>query len=93
MQAAAKIFDEVDVYVAPYSSADYPSPVSSLNLQMTTITGHPAVIVPNGFTRKGTPTGITFIGKLFGEAELLAAAKAYQDATAFHLKHPKLDAR
>lgn len=90
MQAAAKIFDEVDVYVAPYSSADYPAPVSSLNLQMTTLTGHPAVIVQNGFTRKGTPTGITFIGKLFAEAELLAMAKAYQDATDFHLKHPKL---
>jgi len=90
MQAAAKIFDEVDVYVAPYSSADYPSPVSSLNLQMTTITGHPAVIVQNGFTRQGTPTGITFIGKLFAEAELLAVAKAYQDATDFHLKRPKL---
>ena len=91
MKAAAKIFDEVDVYAAPYSSADYPPPVSGLNLQMTTITGHPAVIVPNGFTRKGTPTGITFIGKLFGEAELLAAAKAYQDATDFHLKHPRLE--
>jgi len=28
------------------------------------------------------------MGKLFGEAELLAVAKAYQDATGFHLKHP-----
>ena len=90
MKAAAKIFDDIDVYVAPYSSAEYPAPVSSLNLQMTTLTGHPAVIVPNGFTRVGTPTGITFVGKLFAEAELLAAAKLYQDATNFHLKHPKL---
>lgn len=90
MQAAAKIFDEVDVYVAPYSSTDYPAAVSSLNLQMTTITGHPAVIVQNGFTNRGTPTGITFVGKLFGEAELLSIAKVYQDATDFHFKHPKL---
>ena len=90
MQATAKIFDEVDIYVAPFSSADSTPPVSSLNLQLTNLTGHPAVIVQNGFTRKGTPTGITFIGKLFGEAELLAVAKAYQDATAFHLKHPTL---
>ena len=65
-------------------------PVSNLNLQMTNLTGHPAVIVQNGFTRKGTPTGITFIGNLFGEADLLSVAKAYQDATGFHLKHPKL---
>ena len=90
MQATARIFDEVDVYVAPYSSADSTPPVSNLNLQLTNTTGNPAVIVPNGFTRQGIPTGITFIGKLFGEAELLAVAKAYQDATDFHLKRPKL---
>ncbi len=87
MQATAKIFDEVDVYIAPFSSTDTPA-VASRNLQLTNLTGHPAVAVPNGFTRKGTPTGITFIGKLYGEAELLAVAKAYQDNTGFHLKHP-----
>ena len=31
------------------------------------------------------------MGKLFGEAETLAVAKAYQDATDFHLKHPVLE--
>ncbi len=90
MQATARIFDNVDVYLAPFSSADSTPPVSDLNLQLTNLTGHPAVTVQNGFTHKGTPTGITFIGKLFGEAELLAVAKAYQDATDFHLQHPKL---
>ena len=34
------------------------------------------------------PTSICFVGKLFGEAELLAVAKQYQDATDFHRKHP-----
>jgi Asp-tRNA(Asn)/Glu-tRNA(Gln) amidotransferase A subunit family amidase len=29
------------------------------------------------------------IGKLFGEAEMLALARAYQQATDWHLKHPK----
>jgi Asp-tRNA(Asn)/Glu-tRNA(Gln) amidotransferase A subunit family amidase len=90
MQETAKIFNEVDVYVAPFSSTDNIPPVSELNLQMTNLTGHPAVTVPNGFTRKGTPTGITFIGNLYGEAELLSVAKAYQEATNFHLKRPKL---
>jgi len=45
--------------------------------------------VPNGFTKHGKPTGITFIGNLYEEAKLLALAKAYQDATAFHLEHPR----
>jgi len=40
----------------------------------------------------GTPVSLTFLGNLFGEANLLAVAKAYQDATDFHLKHPDLNA-
>jgi len=30
------------------------------------------------------------LGDLFGEAKLLSLAKAYQDSTGFHLKHPGL---
>jgi Asp-tRNA(Asn)/Glu-tRNA(Gln) amidotransferase A subunit family amidase len=45
-------------------------------------------VVPNGFARSGKPTGISFIGNLYGEGKLLALAKAYQDATEFHRKHP-----
>ena len=41
-------------------------------------------------TREGTPTSIAFIGKIYGEAEMLALAKAYQDATGWHLRHPNL---
>ena len=46
--------------------------------------------LPDGFTA-GAPTSICFIGNIFGEAKILAAAKIYPDATPFHLKHPKLD--
>ena len=49
------------------------------------------MVAPNGFTDKGTPTSITFVGGLFKEAETLALAKAYQDATDWHLQHPDLD--
>ena len=52
----------------------------------------PAVSVPNGFNAGGTPTSITFFARPFGESELLAVVKAYQDATGFHLKHPSLTA-
>jgi hypothetical protein len=30
-------------------------------------------------------------GRLYGEADLLAAAHAYQQATDFHLHHPAMD--
>jgi Asp-tRNA(Asn)/Glu-tRNA(Gln) amidotransferase A subunit family amidase len=39
----------------------------------------------------GTPVSITFLGGLYQDAKLAAIAAAYQQATAFHKLHPKLD--
>jgi Asp-tRNA(Asn)/Glu-tRNA(Gln) amidotransferase A subunit family amidase len=97
MEQVGKVFDQVDVIVAP---------TNSTQLVVTNLTGHPALILPNGFRGDdapqpkldengdlqpggpGTPVSLTFLGHLYGEAKLLAVAKAYQDATDFHLKHP-----
>ena len=46
--------------------------------------------MPNGFTADGRPTSITFMGRLFGEAPMLALARAHEQAAAWHLKHPGL---
>ncbi len=35
---------------------------------------------------------LTFFGDLFAEDKLLALARAYEQATEFHRKHPDLDA-
>ncbi len=59
---------------------------------MANSAGYPAISVPNGFTEAGSPTALTFYGRPFAETEILALAKAYQDASGFHLKHPNLDA-
>jgi Asp-tRNA(Asn)/Glu-tRNA(Gln) amidotransferase A subunit family amidase len=83
IQEMTKIFDQADIYLAPSLEGD--------NLLLTNLTGHPCVCLPNGFTKEGTPVSISLIGKLFGEAQLLAIAKKYQDATEFHKKHPKLE--
>jgi Asp-tRNA(Asn)/Glu-tRNA(Gln) amidotransferase A subunit family amidase len=66
------------------------NPVSTLNTSITNLTGQPCVVVPHGFNEKGLPTSLTFVGRVFGEATMLAAALAFQEATDFHLKHPKL---
>jgi Asp-tRNA(Asn)/Glu-tRNA(Gln) amidotransferase A subunit family amidase len=100
MDAVTKVFDTVDVIVAPTGSEQ---------LVITNLTGHPALILPNGFRGDdapkppaedngeyddiggpGTPVSLTFLGNLYREAELLAFARAYQEATEFHRKHPKL---
>jgi len=48
------------------------------------------VVVPNGFRAIGTPTSITFCGNLFRNSEALLLARAYQEATGFHLRHPPM---
>ncbi len=79
MNEMARILDGIDVYI---------SPTRGDNLRLTNLTGHPAVVVPNGFRANGTPTSITFCGNLFRDTEALLLARAYQEATDFHLRHP-----
>ena len=80
MGAMDAVMDGIDLFVTP----SYGGSV----LLTTNLTGHPAAVLPNGFREDGTPVSISFIGKLYGEAELLTAAMRYQDATGFHLQHP-----
>ena len=82
IQDMQKLMNTVDVYVTPTFGGS--------NLLLTNLTGNPCVVVPDGFTKEGNPTSISFVGQLFGEAKLLAVARRYQEATGFHLKHPTL---
>jgi Asp-tRNA(Asn)/Glu-tRNA(Gln) amidotransferase A subunit family amidase len=92
MQAMARIMSDIDVYLAPITSHHPPKPdsVLDLNTTLTNLTGQPTVVVRNGFTAKGIPTSITFTGKVYGEAKMLALARAYQTATKWHSRHPSL---
>lgn len=76
------VMQQVDVYVSTTYGGG--------NLLVTNLTGHPSVVLPNGFDEDGEPTSITFMGQLFGEADLLGVAKAYQQATGFHTRHPEM---
>jgi Asp-tRNA(Asn)/Glu-tRNA(Gln) amidotransferase A subunit family amidase len=60
---------------------------------MANLACYPAINIPNGFSDTGMPTNCTFFARPFGEGELLALAKAYQDASGFYkMKPTKLDA-
>lgn len=83
IQKMAEILKDIDVYIVPTNGGDH--------LLLTNLTGHPAVVVPNGFDKEGSPISITFMGNLFKEAEALLVAKVFQEATGFHKEHPKLD--
>ena len=80
MHAFEEALGDLDGYVAP----SFAGP----SLLITNLTGHPCVVLPNGFREDGTPTSITFVGRNFGEGALVALAAKYQSLTDFHLKRP-----
>jgi Asp-tRNA(Asn)/Glu-tRNA(Gln) amidotransferase A subunit family amidase len=83
MQEINKLFSEFDVIITPTFAGS--------QLAITNLTGHPALCLPSGFNaRNNLPTSITFLGKLYGEANLIAVGKAFQDATPYEDKHPAM---
>jgi Asp-tRNA(Asn)/Glu-tRNA(Gln) amidotransferase A subunit family amidase len=80
MKKMDPLLDGFDIIIAPPETGD--------QLAITNLTGNPSITLPNGFLPNGMPASISFIGKHFGEATLLAFAKAYQEKTGFNLKYP-----
>ena len=52
--------------------------------------GVPSLSIPSGFTASGLPVGMQLIGRSFDEATLLRIGAAFQRATDFHERVPKL---
>jgi len=80
IQAMARLFEKVDLYISPSFGSN--------NLLLTNLTGHPCVVLPNGFDPEGHPKSITLTGNLYDEATILAVARVLQDATSYHQQHP-----
>jgi Asp-tRNA(Asn)/Glu-tRNA(Gln) amidotransferase A subunit family amidase len=101
MTELAKATEHVDVYLAPagvQATTTEAQPqqarrqgATQRHSTMANSACYPAVAVPNGFGDDGSPTSISFFARPFGEPELLALVKAYQDAAGFHRQTPKLD--
>jgi Asp-tRNA(Asn)/Glu-tRNA(Gln) amidotransferase A subunit family amidase len=82
MQEMEEVMSQVDLYVG------------GNDLLLTNLTGHPTLILPNGHQKRGEtdmPVMLTFTGRLYGEAELLAVGHAYQQVTGFHLRRPPME--
>lgn len=54
------------------------------------LTGLPALVVPCGMTKNNLPIGLQLIGSELSEGLLYQTAYAYEQATDWHTKHPKL---
>ena len=55
-----------------------------------TLTSHPAVAVPAGFTPDGLPVGLQLVGRARDEAGLLRVARAFHEATGLAERRPEL---
>lgn len=53
-----------------------------------TVTGHPAISMPAGFTTAGTPIGVQFVGRHRAERELLGLAKGFESVTEYARVRP-----
>ena len=75
------LMSKVDVFLSPTGSA---------SLSITNLTGHPAACLKAGFV-DGLPQALMITGRLYGEADVLRVALAYERATKWHGMHPPLD--
>ncbi len=80
---AFKIGEKSDDPLAMYLSDVFTIPVN--------LAGLPGISVPCGFDTAGLPIGLQFIGKAFDEETLFRVAGAYEAATEWHTRLPKLD--
>ena len=101
MRELAKATAAVDVYLTPSThgsprregdrdATNAPELATQRHSNMANLACYPAVALPSGFLANGAPTSVSFMAQPYREAELLAVAKAYQDATGFHRKQPPL---
>jgi amidase len=52
------------------------------------MTGHPTITLPGGFSDRGLPIGFQLAAAHLGEATLVRAGAAFQDATSWHRRRP-----
>jgi aspartyl-tRNA(Asn)/glutamyl-tRNA(Gln) amidotransferase subunit A len=53
------------------------------------LSGHPAITLPNGFTKDGLPTGgIQFVGPWLSDTRLLELSAAYEGAAGISMRRP-----
>ena len=86
-RARYELIEKVNQLMKNYDVIVTPS-FGGSQLLTTNLTGHPCVVLKNGYNTNGSPTSISFIGNLFDEATILAVARAYQEATEYDEQHP-----
>jgi Asp-tRNA(Asn)/Glu-tRNA(Gln) amidotransferase A subunit family amidase len=82
MREMETLMSQWDVFVSPAPG--------SASLLVTNLTGNPAVVLPCGFINE-LPVAIMFTGGVYDEASPLRVALAFERATKWHERHPRMD--
>jgi Asp-tRNA(Asn)/Glu-tRNA(Gln) amidotransferase A subunit family amidase len=88
MRARRMLMQEMDKLMSQYDVFLSPAPGSS-SLQVTNLTGHPAIALKSGFI-DNMPQAIMVTGRLYDEATVCRVALAYEQATEWHKRNPTL---
>ena len=94
-----EVLERVDVLVMPTATVAA-APIAAQppehdkerrkNACIFDFTGQPSISVPCGFTLQGLPVGLMICGGRFRDARVLRYAHAFERATPWHARHPKL---
>lgn len=82
IQEMHELMKNYDVIVTPSFAGN--------QLQITNLTGHPALCLPNGFTSNGSPTSITLLANLFDEEKLIMLGRLIQENSTWQSQRPPL---
>lgn len=95
------LFKDIDAVLLPTTTdvtpsieeakAKGPMALASDNTFFANYYGLPAISIPCGFSENGLPIGLQIVGPKWGEGIVLDLARAFQQATRWHLKHPSID--
>src|SRR5262249_48211102 len=98
------LFRDIDLLIMPVMNAAAPTLADMTPAQRTpaamearlrftapfNMSGHPTLTLPGGRTADGLPVGFQIVGRHIGEALILRAGYAFQQATDWHKHHPPL---
>jgi len=99
-----KVFTDVDLLITPTQrtpaglivppqrGANAGGAGALNNTAAFNIYGLPTISIPCGFTTDGLPIGLQISGAPFAESSVIALAHAYEQATEWHTRRPKLPA-
>jgi len=84
-------FDVKERYVAKINGVQMETYIDWMkSCYYITVTGHPAISVPCGFTPEGLPVGVQIVGRHQDDFGVLQLAHAFEQATGFWKQRPPI---